>query len=116
MIDAPHDMIHLAYLNIFVDRSIAWIIAISALFAAVILVMHVAFEKALRRSEFSFTPEAIVFFILFIIAGLISTIMSLGIFSPSAFPPVEESLELWAATALLFGVGALRASRPANPT
>lgn len=115
LIDAPHDMIQLAYLNIVVARSAAWIIALSLLFAAVILLMHVLFQKALTRSELSITAEAIVFFVLFIIAGLISTSMSLGIFSPISCPPVEESLELWAAAALLFGVGALRSHRSGNP-
>jgi hypothetical protein len=114
VIDAPHDMVRLAYLNIVVDRSITWIIAILLLFVAVSLLAHFMFEKALARSEFLFTPEAILFFILFIAAGLIATILSLGIFSVSAFPAVEESLELWAATALVFGVGALRSSRGAN--
>ena len=46
-LDAPHDLIKLAYLNLFVERSILWIGGLTALFLAVAFVIHVALRKSL---------------------------------------------------------------------
>ena len=113
-LDAPHDLIKLAYLNVFVERSIVWIIGLAVLFVAVALVSHVLLRQSLTWRSLLLTPESILFFVLFITAGLIATIMDLEIFAPTSSAPVEESLELWAALALLFGVGALRSSSNVN--
>ena len=73
-------------------------------------------QKSLFSRAQALTPESIIFLVLFIVAGLIATVMDLEIFSPNSNPAQEESLELWAALALLSAVGSMRAAPARRPS